>query len=54
VQWTPEKYAQWTLKLDAVFDTVDHEIVKDVLDLERRFASHDAVESWFRSYLTDS
>jgi len=39
------------LDLSTAFDTVDHEIVMDVL--ERRFACHNAVKSWFCSYLTD-
>jgi len=44
VHWTLDKIvcAMVLLNLSAAFDTVDHELVMDVL--ERRFACHDAVK----------
>ena len=37
--------------LSSAFDTVDHQILLDVL--ERRFAITDAALAWFHSYLSD-
>ena len=40
-----------SLDLSSAFDTVDHQILLDIL--ERRFAITDAALSWFHSYLSD-